>query len=273
MGVIGITGANGLLGRYLTQLEGCVPIQADVTDEIELSAALRQVRPQAVIHCAAYTDVDGAEDAPIDALKTNLYGTALLAHRFKGRLIVLSTDYIFDGQDGPYDEAATPNPLGVYGMSKLAAEMAVAGRPDTLIVRTTILFGWHPAKPNFVTTVLGKLENHQPVALPDSIYGTPTYARDLSHALRFLASLVSHPTGVIHVVGPNLLSRLQFGKLIATTFGFSPELITPGRISGRAKRPRKAGLQTVRLNQLRFTMSSTVTALEHMKEDRQNHAI
>lgn len=115
---IAVTGRLGRLGSELVR-RGCMPIQANILDWQALRKELDDLNPDVVINCAAYTDVDGCENAPRKAAEVNTYGVYILAQAFTGKLIHISTDYIFDGRNGPYTEQDTPNPISIYGWSKL----------------------------------------------------------------------------------------------------------------------------------------------------------
>ena len=109
--IIGITGHSGRLGTELLK-HGCTPIRADVTIPNCLKAELDDIKPDIVIHCAAVTDVDACENSKADlARKVNIIGTQILRTMYSGRIIYMSTDYIFDGINGPYKELSAPNPI------------------------------------------------------------------------------------------------------------------------------------------------------------------
>ena len=156
-----VVGANGMLGHDLMTLlgdrgHGVDIADIDITSPESVFKVIGDLKPEVVINCAAYTDVDGCESAAETAMTVNGEGVAYLAMACKdiGALLVqISTDYVFDGGKGtPYVEDDAPCPLSVYGESKLAGEMNAAFTPEYLIVRTQWLYGLHGK--NFVETML-----------------------------------------------------------------------------------------------------------------------
>ena len=157
-----VTGAAGMLGRDLVPLlladheVTAVDLDVDITDPRAVDACVAGARPEAVFHLAAWTDVDGAEEHEADALVVNGAGTANVARaaaRAGAALVVVSTDYVFDGTSSPYAEDASVAPIGAYGRTKLAGEQAaLAEHPTgTRIARTAWLYGAHGR--NFVDTM------------------------------------------------------------------------------------------------------------------------
>ena len=163
--------------------------EADITDEDRIDAVLREHRPDAVIHCAAWTNVDGAEDLEKQALvhKINAEGTRNIADAAKAvdaKMLYLSTDYVFDGQgDRPWEpDDKCYAPLNVYGQSKLDGELAVAGTlTKFFIVRIAWVFGLNGK--NFIKTMINVGKTHDTVRVVNDQIGTPTYTLDLSRLL------------------------------------------------------------------------------------------
>ena len=230
---IAVTGSRGRLGSELVRW-GCMPLTANITDYSALSREISYLSPDVVINCASYTDVDGCENAPRKAAEVNTYGVYLLSQAFDGKLIYISTDYIFDGQSGPYTEEAAPNPISIYGWSKLGGELVLRNRPNALIVRTTILFDQFSN--NFVTAVIKRLLSGETVTAPNSLYGSPTYVPHLAEAILKAVNL----TGIINIAGNRVMSRLKFVQMIAEIVGQGA--IQDGPITGTAPRPLNAGL-------------------------------
>lgn len=235
---IGVTGWRGRLGSELVR-RGCIPLKCDVTDPAWIRAVLESHQPHVIVHCAAKTDVDGCEDRPLLAAQVNAYGTHLLCQAFTGPIVYLSTDYIFDGQEGPYGEEARANPLGVYGWSKLGGEIAVRSRKGErdLIVRTTVLFDCYSE--NFVTAVTRKLLDGETLHLPGVLSGSPTYVPDLADGI--LAAIHKQVAGVVNLAGDKIMTRLDVGEVIARELGL-PDKVQPGPVTGLAHRPQKVGL-------------------------------
>lgn len=233
--------ANAYLGRFTFH-------QLDITDPAATRALLEQVRPRWVIHTAAMTDVDGCERQPEAAWRANLEGARSVAaacRAVEAHLVHLSTEYVFDGRDGPYDEEAPVNPLSVYGRTKLASELAVRELcPWAAIARTTVLYGYAPnTRPNFVTWLLARLRRGEPVRVVDDQVGSPTLADNLAEMC--LALALARARGIYHTVGADRLDRYRFARLAAEVFALDPALIQPistAELRQPAPRPLRAGL-------------------------------
>jgi dTDP-4-dehydrorhamnose reductase len=192
-----VTGADGQLGAALceelatdTRVVGLTRAEWDVT--LPPPAGLSEV--DLVLHAAAWTDVDGAESSPQDAAAVNVGGTQHVLE-LGAPVVLFSTDYVFDGRKRePYVESDAPNPLSVYGRTKLQAEAVAAD--DAWIVRTSWLHGWTGT--NFVRTMLRLGAERDEVAVVDDQRGSPTYTGHLAAAVRELLDL---PRGLWHVSG------------------------------------------------------------------------
>ena len=211
-----VTGAAGMLGHkvaeYAEQLGHDVVsadiAQFDLTDAESTRAFVAEVEPAAIINCAAYTNVDGAEEQEEFALAINGAGAGNLAAAAAAsgtRIVHLSTDYVFDGvNDEPWLESDTPSPLGAYGRTKLAGEQLVAAAtPDHAIVRTAWLFG--AGGPNFLDTMLRLAEDRDEVSVVTDQIGCPTWTGHLAPALIELAER-REDTGIFHAVGAGYCS-------------------------------------------------------------------
>jgi dTDP-4-dehydrorhamnose reductase len=210
-----VTGAAGMLGRDVVAAAGraghdVVALSRrdlDITDARAVSHAVLDAKPSAVVNCAAWTDVDGAEADEAAATAVNGEGAATVARAAAqaGALVVhLSTDYVFDGSAGePYVESAPVGPASAYGRSKLAGERAVAqAAPRAAIVRSSWLFG--PGGRNFVDTMLRLAGERDEVTVVDDQVGCPTYTGHLAAALVEIAE--RDLTGCLHVAGAGACS-------------------------------------------------------------------
>jgi len=258
---VAVTGPRGRLGSELVR-RGCVPIGADVTDRPALGDEIQAIAPGAVVHCAAYTDVNGCEGAPVLAARVNTEGTRLLGLAFAGKIVYLSTDYVFDGRAGPYSEGAIPNPLGIYGWSKLGGEIVLRnrGNPSDLIVRTTLLFDRY--SDNFVTLVLDQLRPGGLVYLPAQLVGSPTYVPHLAGGI--LAAIERDVSGLLNLAGWRVISRLDLGRQVARTWGMDPKQVRPGPVTGCAPRPLNAGLRVDKALSLGLPIGDPLDGLKEM---------
>jgi dTDP-4-dehydrorhamnose reductase len=203
-----ITGAGGMVGRALVahcraqgdEVSAHERARLDITNAAEVYATVARARPETVINCAAWTDVDGCELNPERALAVNAEAveTLALASRAGGAsFITISTDYVFAGdKEGFYTQRDDPEPQSAYGMSKLQGERrAQVASARTIIVRTGWVFG--PNGKNFLTTALARARRGEQLPAINDAYGTPTYAPHLAARLRELAAL--DLPGVYHV--------------------------------------------------------------------------
>jgi dTDP-4-dehydrorhamnose reductase len=236
-----VTGAGGQLGRALRQEfeeDGVVGLtRADWDVELPPPAGLEP--PDVVLHAAAWTNVDGAEDDPQGAAAVNVGGTAKVAAL--GRPVVYySTDYVFDGRKSePYLESDGPNPQSAYGRTKLHGEAAAGER--AWIVRSSWLFG--PTGTNFVRTMLRLAEERDEVAVVDDQRGSPTYVGHLAAATRQVLLL---PYGVYHVAADGDATWADFAEAIfeEADVGTRVRRITTAELGRPAPRPAYSVLRS-----------------------------
>ena len=229
-----VTGAGGQLGRALAEefaADGVVALtRGDWDVELPLPAGLEQ--PDVVLHAAAWTNVDGAEDDPQGAAAVNVGGTANVA-ALGAPLVYYSTDYVFDGSKGePYVESDGPNPQSAYGRTKLHGEAAAGER--AWIVRSSWLFG--PTGTNFVRTMLRLGEERDEVAVVADQRGSPTYVGHLAAATRQILLL---PYGVYHVAAEGDATWADFAEAIFEEAGLDTQVrrITAAELGRPAPRP------------------------------------
>jgi dTDP-4-dehydrorhamnose reductase len=269
-----ITGSNGLLGQKVVELlsrstgynllltsrqeqsvfeDETLPYRRlDTTDKQEVRKVIDEIEPDVVVHTAAMTNVDQCELEREAAWRMNVGSVENLANSVKlvgARLIHLSTDYVFDGKSGPYDERARPNPLSYYGRTKLAGEnvLRTSGVPNT-IIRTMVLYGiGYGVKLNFGLWLLKNLTDGKPVKVVDDQIGNPTLVDDLAYAIVKIIELERN--GIYNIAGADLTSRYDFAIAFAKTFNFNARLITPVKTSSLkqpAPRPLKSGFITLK---------------------------
>jgi dTDP-4-dehydrorhamnose reductase len=269
-----ITGSNGLLGTKV--LEVLLPVSgvqlvatsrdacrnaylgtfhfasADVSDARAVRELVDDSKPEAIVHAAALTDVDGCERDPVAAFRINVEGTrnvAAAAAVHGAHLIHLSTEYVFDGTGGPYREIDLPRAISVYGRTKLAGEQITAREcASWAVARTTVVYGQLAhGKPNFVLWLLSRLAAGERVRIVADQVGSPTLADNLAEMIAALA--LSRAPGIFHTAGRSRLSRFDFARLAAEVFGLDASLIEPvstATLKQPAPRPLRAGLLTDR---------------------------
>jgi dTDP-4-dehydrorhamnose reductase len=202
-----VTGAGGMLGQQLVRtaaarghdVVGASHATLDVTDSFAVARFLQRSRPQAVLHCAAYTRVDDAESHPAPAFGINAEGAANVARAcvdLDACFVYPSTDYVFNGRaTSPYRPTDQPAPINVYGESKLAGEEAARAATRHLVVRTSWLYG--AGGRNFVSTILERARARVPLRVVGDQRGSPTWTRDLATTLLVLLERDA-PTGTYH---------------------------------------------------------------------------
>lgn len=252
-----VTGAYGMLGREVVaaargaghDTEARDVDTLDITDAAALAAALADLDPDVVVNCAAWTDVDGAEEREDAALRLNgeAPGTLARATAAAGvRIVQISTDYVFAGDASePYVESSPTGPNSAYGRTKLAGEEAVAaGNPDHLIVRTAWLFGLHGK--NFVDTMLRLGAERDEVRVVDDQLGCPTWAGHLAPAIVTLAA--REGTGIFHAAGGGSCTWFELAREALAAAGSScrVEPTTTDEFPRPAPRPAYSVLATER---------------------------
>lgn len=251
-----VTGAGGMVGRAVGEYCGANGDRVfsydhrglDIADCARVMEVLRQDQPNAVINCAAWTDVDGCERDAQRAFAANASGPENLAkasHEIGAVLVTVSTDYVFDGEkEGFYTQRDQPNPQSVYAVSKLAGEhRAQLAHARTTVVRTGFVFG--AGGTNFLSTIIARARRGETLKAISDAYGTPSYAPDLARRLRELAQL--DLPGTFHAVnaGPGV-SYEQFARTALDLSGCSAsrlETVAVGSLKRPAARPRNSRLK------------------------------
>lgn len=232
---IAITGASGQLGMELVQynssqagleLIGLTRLELDITDKSKCINLLEILKPNAIIHCAAYTAVDKAETDEEVAYSVNRDGTynlAVAAEKIKAKFCYISTDYVFDGESSdPYSVDSPTNPQTVYGKSKLEGEEIVRKLVDQhFIVRTSWVFGKYGS--NFVKTMLRLSSEKDTVRVVSDQIGSPTYTYDLAELLLKLVKTENY--GTYHVSNSGTCSWYEFAKTIYQYKGIEKQVI------------------------------------------------
>ena len=247
-----VTGANGMLGQdlcpiledadFIDEIVETDIENLDITNELQVKKVIKDISPDIVIHCAAYTNVDKAEDETELARKINVIGTenvARVCNTIGATMILISTDYVFDGaKKEKYQPNDEPKPLNVYGNTKLEAEKAVQKICDKYyIVRTSWLYGHHGK--NFVETMINLASDNKEIKVIDTQIGCPTWTVDLSEALCEL--IEEEPEyGIYHICGSGETSWYNFAKEIFKITNINAKLLPCGdeEYKTKAKRPK-----------------------------------
>ncbi len=251
-----VLGAAGMLGtdviRTLSDAHHVLPRTRkdwDITDSAACMADIRAAQPEVVINCAAFTRVDDCESMPDRAFSVNGEAVKHIAEACriaKSRLIQISTDYVFGGKkDRPYREEDMPNPINIYGQSKLKGEEYALKIERSLVVRTSWLYGHNG--PNFVNTILALAEKKKTLTVVDDQLGSPTYTADLAIAVAKLVE--KEVTGIINLTNSGICSWYEFTREILKIAGKTDISVLPIKtadLTRPARRPHFSGLDNSR---------------------------
>ena len=290
-----ITGANGLLGQELVTLmsrfpeydvlatgrdaaprfkgASCGYAPLDITDTEAVQRLFEDFTPSVVINSAAMTQVDGCEtnrEACWDINTVAVEHLARQCHTIGARLVQVSTDFVFDGENGPYREEDRPCPVNYYGKAKLASENAArkAGLDKWAIARTVLVYGTGEAlrSNNIALWVIDKLSKSEVINVVTDQWRTPTYAPDLAAGIEQIVRFGK--TGLYHLSGRELVSIYQFAQTIARVLDLDASLIHPTdgtKFRQTAARPPRTGFIILKgETELGYKPRSLETALEHL---------
>lgn len=265
-----VTGSNGLVGQKLTDLilldtsfeliatskgenrhpvkQGYTYVDLDILDKNQVKQVLTKYRPVAVIHTAAMTNVDACESNQALCQMLNVEAVAHLAkvsEEINCQLVHLSTDFIFDGENGPYTELDKPHPLSFYGQTKLEAEeLLKASSCRWVILRTIIVYGVVKdlSRANVVLWAKRALEKGAPIDVVNDQWRMPTLAEDV--AICCLLAVKQKAQGVYNASGKDMMSIVELVEQVADFWGLDKSLIHPissASLAQNAKRPRRTG--------------------------------
>lgn len=265
-----VTGSNGLLGQKLTELylnetdctliatgrgenrypqkTGYIYETLDITDKDAVLKIVKKHKPHCIIHTAAMTNVDECELKKDECILQNVSAVENVveaANAVNAHLIHISTDFIFDGESGPYAENAEPNPLSFYGESKLAGENIVtANAKKWAIARTVLVYGLvsDMSRSNIVLWAKDALENKKQIKVVDDQYRTPTLAEDLAMGCRLIEK--NYAEGIFNISGKDFMNIFQLVKSVGKYFGLelnNVEIVSSKTLNQPAKRPPLTG--------------------------------
>ena len=289
-----IVGANGTLGQRLFEFYSALNdvellpasieeefvfdsqsyIQLDISNRNEVKKIIYDFCPDFIINAAAFTNVDKCESERETAWKINVKGVEYLSEAARvldSHLIHISSDYIFDGKNGPYSENDIPNPLGYYARTKLASEnvLKISGTKNT-IIRTNVLYGTAKySRPDFVKWVVDSVRSGKEIKIVDDQFNNPTFIDDLVQAINKIIEL--RKEGLYNIGGSEVLSRFDFTMIIADFFNLDKSLIKRIKtedLKQPARRPLKSGLITIKAqSELGYKPHSIINSLELMKKE------
>ncbi|OYT61240.1 dTDP-4-dehydrorhamnose reductase [Thermoplasmatales archaeon ex4484_30] len=266
-----LTGGSGLFGQAFIDLVKKTPheiyvtynkhpldfenaFQTDITDAIKVKQLIEKIKPDIVIHSAAFTNVDRCEIEKEKAYEINAKATeniAKVAKEIDAKLIYISTDYVFDGKKGLYKEGDKTNPINYYGLTKLEGEKAVIENcEDYVIARTSVIYGAN--KKNFATWVIEELKKGNQIKIITDQWVSPTLNIDLAEQI--LALIEKNEKGVFHTAGGERISRYDFVLKLAEFFNFDKKLVIPATsdmMNWIAKRPRDSSLNVSKISNIK----------------------
>lgn len=289
-----ITGSNGMLGQRAVQfyaskeniellatsveeksvIDSVEYVSCDIKSRDEIKKVVYDYCPDFIVHTAAFTNVDLSEKLREDAWKINVKGVEYIAEAARAidaHIIHISTDYIFDGKEGPYSENAIPNPIGYYGRTKLASENALRiGGTLFTILRTNVLYGIAPnSRPDFVRWVVDSLGKEESIRIVSDQINNPTFIDDLVQGIYKIIEF--RKTGVYNIGGQEFLSRYDFTLRIADYFNLDKNLITAittAELNQPARRPLKSGLVILKAEtELGYKPHTIIESLAAMKKE------
>lgn len=273
-----VTGARGQLGWAVVaaakrrhEVFALDRAALDIHDPAAVRAAFRELRPDAVINCAAYNAVDGAEDQAAAAIRTNALAVRDLVRALDGAALVhYSTDFVFDGQGShPYVETDPPNPQSVYAMSKLMGEWFALDAPRAYVLRVESLFGQAPGGPSkgSVQTIVNALLAGEPPRVFEDRTVTPTSIHDCARSTLALLEGDASP-GLYHCVNSGSCTWLELAHEAARVLGVPPkvEAVRFADATLRARRPKYSALSNAKIVAAGVPMPTWQEALEaHLK--------
>ncbi|MDL2292411.1 dTDP-4-dehydrorhamnose reductase [Acholeplasma sp. OttesenSCG-928-E16] len=247
-----VTGAKGMLGSDivsdLKELRidhlGIDKEDGDITDCKKVLKIVNKYLPDVIIHCAAYTAVDQAEDDIKLCRNVNVNATKNLleaAKKINAKFLFISTDYVFDGKkDAPYEIFDNRNPLSIYGKSKMDAENLVMEYQKSFIIRTSWVFGKNGK--NFIKTMIALQKENKNISVVDDQVGSPTFTKDLSKAI--IKMIDSNKFGIYHVTNEGYISWFDFAKMIFSELGVEALIkpISSDEFPAKASRPMNSKL-------------------------------
>src|SRR3989449_7622895 len=261
----------------------------DIADADATHKFVAALKPTAIINTAALHNVDYCESHHQEANRVNVEGAANLADAASEtscRLVHLSTDYVFDGKKGHYNEFDAPNPLHYYAWTKLEAEKIVAQTPSYAVARPSVIYGWNSLEStgvpsssgktiNFAMFAIDKLKRKETVKAVRDQYGSPTFADNLAEALLRLARYPGN--GVFHTAGKSCMSRYEFAIKLADIFGYPTRLVEPVYTSDfkqLAQRPKNSCLRVEKAERdLNIRFLTAEEGIREMKTQAPSQAV
>ncbi len=283
-----ITGALGQLGSAVLKLlrsdyqilatdvndpteavNGDNYLELDITDVENIRSVIQKFNPGILLNLAAYTDVDGCENNPDRAHQINYQGVKNLLKEFHGLFVQISTDYVFDGKNGPYAEDEEINPINVYGQTKSASEKIIAGsKKPWVILRTNVLYdAYSGTRASFINWIRNSLNKGESIHVVVDQWNNPIWTVHMAEIIHTI--LKDGLTGLYHCGGRDYVNRFEFANKVADIFGLDKTLIrqiSTSELNQTAPRPSYGGLVTDKVERMTnlsmHTLDEALTALK-----------
>ncbi|NFI43654.1 SDR family oxidoreductase [Clostridium botulinum] len=249
----------------------------DITDSNSIYNVFSLICPDIVIITAALTNVEFCENNKEKSYKINVYGIkniAKVCKEYKSKVIYVSTEYVFDGINGPYDERDAVNPINYYGKAKLLGEKIIEKNIDNnLIGRTTVVYGWDISSKNFVMQLVKNLSENKSMKVPKDQISSPTYCPNLAKMIKECCD--RDIKGILNLAGSDIMDRYTFAVKATEILGLNKELIIPietEKLGQIAKRPLNAGLKINKAyNLLENKPKGVIEGLKELKKIYSEH--
>lgn len=283
-----ITGGSSLLGRALqstkpdehdihltwyTNYTGRPMYQMNISDRLQVAHIFERVKPEIVIHCAAVGSVDYAEQNYNEVYEVNVLGTRIIAKtccNIGAKLIYISSNAVFGGDEPPYKEDDLRVPANCYGSIKRHAEDVTREARDWVIIRPFMMYGWpYPGgRPNWATIVIDKLSQGQPLKMVDDTYWQPSYAPDVARAIW---QLLDEDEQIYHVATTEVVTLYQFARQVAGVFDLDKSLLSPvpsDYFKTIAPRPRDTRFDLSKITARGIKLRGVKAGLKVMKNEK-----
>jgi dTDP-4-dehydrorhamnose reductase len=285
-----VVGASGLLGEGFQRTSKNVKnefifcyaknkipnaVHLDITKEDMVKSFFQIHKPDVLINCSAITDPEFCEKNKSVASNVNTLGAKRLAqacNNYGSYMIHVSTEYIFDGNNGPYHENDTPKPISYYGQTKLESEKVVLKENQNFCVaRASLLYGWSKNKQNLATMIISELRNNRQVKLINDLQVSPSYTDNVAEMILELAKLKI--SGIFNVANSSIITRYDFGMLLTEVFELNKSLIKSISVKDfhwEVPRPHKSGLLVEKISSiLRKKPLNVKECLIRMREEEE----
>ncbi len=288
--VIAITGAKGLLGKYLIktqpqdQLDGMASTglhkvigltrkDLDVSNFAQVLEVFFKMQPDIIIHCAANGNVDDVENNSSQAVQTDLLGTINLKNyceKLNCKLITISSNAVYDGDNPPYNEESKRNPVNFYGKIKsLADDIIMKSTCEWLIVRPILMYGWGDVRDNWVTKIIRNLTGGKETRLVTDSFTQPTYAGDVAECIWYLIEQDIWKQ-TYNVASKENMSIYDFGLMVGFVFNYPSKLISKAKLRDFktiAPRPLNTCFNTQKINKAGFEFKEVMEGLKTMRDN------